>query len=86
MIEIGNSGKTVKINIKGQYPVQNYSLNFEYDCPDEFYAKLVAHNLMEALRYRIESVRKQEYEAGWKDAKSKKEKRKWFFNSLTLQA
>lgn len=52
--------------------------------------QLAAEMLRDALNQQrwetIEGIRKAEYDAGWKDAKSKKRKRDWFNVTLKREA
>lgn len=83
MITISRSKDKVIISIDFKYPVNGYSADFEFTCPSEFYAKLTEQNISDGLVTLIEEIRKYEYESGWSDAKKKKQKRTFFYSSLT---
>jgi hypothetical protein len=78
MINIHAEGKKLKVSISYKYPVSNWQTTFSIDESSELHSKLMAENLNNHLRETIEEIRRQEYEEGWKDAKSKKKKKIWF--------
>ena len=58
-----------------------FSLRFE--AGTEWAASLLADHFISAFKKHIEAVRRLEYEAGWRDAKTKKRpKRAWFWSTL----
>lgn len=86
MIEsITVKGNKVIITARCKYPVKDYAPDFNFECPGEFYAKLMADNLQNNFSQTLEKIRKIEYEAGWSDAKKKKKKRDYFYNSMTTK-
>ena len=52
---------------------------FSFSCANEWSAKLLESALVNALADRVQAVRKEEYTAGLKDARGKKDRRRdWF--------
>ena len=60
---------------------ENNYFYFSFGCRKEWVARLLENELRETFAKEIESVRKNEYEAGLKDARVKKENRRDFFSS-----
>lgn len=80
MINIFRDDKLVRVTIEGG-PL-NSTYHFSFDCGDKHYAELLADRFNEQLWNRVENVRKLEYNQGYKDGRSKKEKKKYFYSSL----
>lgn len=58
--------------------------HFLFDCGDKYYASLLRQHLYNRLSTRIEEIRKEEYERGYKDGRSKRAKKSWFSTLLKL--
>jgi hypothetical protein len=54
----------------------NYS--FSWNCNDEVYAQLLAAQMNKQLGNKLELIRREAYDQGFKDAKAKRAKREWF--------
>lgn len=78
MIEISNKGSNVTVNVKGRYPVMDWTWNFSIDVTHEAYAKMLGENLRESMSFRLCAIREEAYRQGWKDAKAKTKKQGWF--------
>lgn len=77
MIQISSLSDKVKVQITTSIGY-NFTLSYERSC--EMDAVLLRNQLQEDLRKKIESIRKDAYELGWKEAKSKKVRKKDWFN------
>lgn len=77
MIKITQEGSKVilKVDI---YPI-GYVFNFSNDCGTEWAAKAIYKILNEAFIERVQSIRRDEYQQGLKDAKKKKDEHKTWF-------
>ncbi len=54
------------------------------DCASDMLAELLSRHLRDQLSNEMRRIRQTEYEAGWRDAKSKKRpKRKYFLSSFS---
>jgi len=82
MIKIFADGEKVIIQASYKYPGNGYLSNFEINVGSELNAKFREHNLNEHLEETIHRIRKEEYNRGWKDAKSKKRKEDWFSSTF----
>jgi hypothetical protein len=83
MINIHRDNLIVYITVN--LPVLNTNFYFGYTCPNEWSAKLLDAALTKALAERIRAVREEEYYAGMKDARGKKDlRRDWFDSGLGL--
>jgi hypothetical protein len=78
MIRITTSEKNVCVTIDFCYPAGGYSQKFTAEESHVVNARLVADNLMKNLDRHIEDIRKEEYNRGWSDAKSKRSKSTFF--------
>jgi len=65
----------VDIEVPGEGRVY-YMLSIELG--NRFYAAFVADAIREQFNDHMARVRREAYEAGWKDAKAKRRKQKWF--------
>lgn len=83
MINIFIKEKQVIIRVEHKYPVQKFVTDFICECPSEFFAKLIEQNISNNFYETVEKIRKLEYEAGWSDAKKKKRKRDYFYQTMT---
>ena len=78
MIKISNEKEKVVINVSMSIG-WNIDLHYVRDC--EMDAILLKNQIQHDLNKKIESIRRSAYELGWKDAKSKKVKKRDWFNS-----
>lgn len=86
MIRFTQHGTTVKtiIEIDKESSKEIY---FYWECGanNQLYSQLLSELLQKRLSDRIESIRKEEYERGWREAKSKKKpKSQWFSSTMRL--
>jgi len=83
MISIQQHGTKVQFQVEVNL-TDGKALIAYWECGSEWYAELLSAHLITNMWTRIEGIRKDEYNAGWEDAKShKKPKRDWFKSSLT---
>jgi hypothetical protein len=82
MISIIRDDKTVKILLE-HGPIES-TYHFNFDCGDKHYASLLKNHFDKALRARIENIRQEEYEKGYKDGRAKRAKKSWFSTLLRL--
>lgn len=80
MITIFKRDKQVIVQIENGPLFSNYQ--FDFNCGDPHYAALLTTHFNDRLASRIEAIRKEEYDKGWRDAKSKKVPKKNWFSSL----
>jgi hypothetical protein len=77
-----------RVNTQVRVKIENGPLGhwyaFSFECNDDCYADLLRQHFQSALWNRIEAIRKQEYEEGYKAGRSKKEKKKYFYTSMKL--
>jgi hypothetical protein len=57
---------------------------FSVNCGDEYYASLLSDHFRRKLSNRIETIRKEEYERGYKDGRGKQGKKSWFFSTFKI--
>lgn len=85
MIEIGRNKEEVEIKVNLSI---GWYVNFKYGRHSELDAILLTNQIRKDLSNHIEKIRRQAYELGWKDAKSRKVKKKTEFigniNSNTI--
>lgn len=81
MIQVTREKNIVYVNVAltiGTFP-------FSFQCSDEWIAKMLYIFLSDQLGKRIQAVRNEEYFAGLKDARAKKDDRRdWFSVHLDL--
>jgi hypothetical protein len=82
MIKIFADGNKVIVQTEYKYPGNGYYTNFDVDAGNKLDAQLRAENLNDHLAQSIQRIRKEEYNRGWKDAKSKKKKEDWFSSTF----
>lgn len=81
MITIKAKDTKVVIEVEGKYPLKlNYL--FYWECNRDDYASLLAENLDKRMRQDLETIRRESYDKGWKDAKAKKTAKDTWFKSL----
>lgn len=78
MIQIQSKDTQLIVRLFAGYPISEWEFTTTGNMQYEAYALLVAHNIREYIDKRIRSIREDEYNKGWKDAKAKKAKRTWF--------
>jgi len=81
MISIGRHGTKVKITIETGMATGG-DLFLYWECSNELFAELLTTRLQRKLADRIEAIRQEEYNKGWKDAKSKKKAKQTWFTSV----
>lgn len=84
MFEFSTNGKQVVVKIKCKKPIESYSVNLEYECTQEPFAKLLCDNLEKAYHETVEAVREEEYLQGRADERSHRAKRTWFYRRLEV--
>jgi len=77
MITVSNVNYRVKASIKLSI---GWTIPFEFERRCEMDAVLLANEINKDLKDKIKAIRRAAYEAGWKDAKSKKVPKKDWFN------
>jgi hypothetical protein len=75
MISFSTDGYKLKLIVETN---KNYVLHLYWDCGKELHAELLRDHLHETLNGRLEVIRREAYEKGWKDAKAKRRKEDWF--------
>lgn len=60
-------------------------IKLEWEACRELLADALATSVQNHLAQRIQAVRRQEYELGWRDAKAKRTRRTSFFSTLFLR-
>jgi hypothetical protein len=77
MIKFDKADKQVKVTISPG--IDNQAMALHFNTNDEWYARLLATHLHEALWNRLKTIREEAYCKGWKDkATHKKPKDTWF--------
>lgn len=84
MIEITKDDKKVKLSIETGMYNSHSAVWLYWDCQNELFADLLAKQLRDKLRARMESIRQQAYNEGWKDKSSKRKKKDYFSGSTKL--
>lgn len=80
---IQRDGNLMLVTLPHSHPVGNFTLTIKHDFESEFQARLQVHNIQTAFSDLVETIRREEYEKGWKDAKShKRPKKNWFARYL----
>ena len=73
MIEIKRDGQNVDLKFELSVPLYEVRIfTFHWDAGSEWAAGLLASAMRTAFSDAVRAARKEEYEAGWKDAKSHK--------------
>lgn len=81
MITIERTDNT-KVTVKLEDGPLGTTFWFNYQCGNEFYAALLARHFQAKLGDLIERVRKEEYNRGYKDGRSKRKKIDCFYSWL----
>ena len=84
MININKHGTTVKVSIETGLIASSSDVLLYWECGNDVFAELLTNQLRKKLADRIQAIRQEEYEQGWKDAKAKKRKRTWFASVMRL--
>lgn len=83
MITVQREGKNLRLAF--ELNVVSTIFYFSYECPSEWSARLLERAINKALADRIQAVCQEEYLAGIKDARGKKDNRRdWFDPGLAL--
>lgn len=77
MIKISREQKDVTVNIAMSI---GWNITLRYQRSSEMDAILLSNQLQADLQKKIETIRREAYELGWKQAKSKKDRKKDWFN------
>lgn len=78
LLSIDQDGTRVKFTFNPQMKYEKMIV-LHWECRDEWFAELLTRQCAEKLGDVMRQIREEEYNAGWKDAKSKKKpKRNWF--------
>lgn len=77
MITISTSQEKVIVNVKIDI---GYNFDLEYPRHCSMDARLLGNQINKDLQKKIETIRRTAYELGWKEAKSKKMRKKDWFN------
>lgn len=81
MISFSRDGKTLKAIVETGLN-STTSIRMSFECSSEMCAEMLAHRLRERLGNTVEAIRQAEYEDGYKAARSRVAKRKYFYWSL----
>jgi len=77
MIKISRQQNKVTVNISLSI---GWNITLLYERSGEMDAILLQNQLQSDLEKKIETIRREAYELGWKQAKSKKDRKKDWFN------
>lgn len=77
MIQIEIKETKVRVIVDTKYPIESRYV-FSFDTGNADFAALLAENMNEKMRNDLEKIRRDTYEQGWKDAKAKKAKERYF--------
>lgn len=77
MIKISRQQKDVTVNISLSI---GWNIDLTYPRSCDMDAILLSNQIQADLQKKIETIRREAYELGWKQAKSKKDKKKDWFN------
>lgn len=69
--------KDIEINIFSSL-INGKFFSLKFSQHEVYQAKLLCEHLDKEMNLKLENIRKQSYEQGWKDAKSKKKKQGYF--------
>lgn len=81
----------IKIYRKKTYVFVEVDTNLDWVVPfkwvqsSELDAVLLERHLRDELYSRVEAIREEAYNQGWKDAKAKRKKQTWFWGILKLR-
>lgn len=81
MIQFSRDGTKVKATVTVEVPNYDTRLfSFMWECNGEAYAGLLSKRMDARMRDHLEDIRRDAYNDGWKDAKSKRVKQTGFGN------
>lgn len=83
MISISRYETKVKITVETGTSTGG-DLWLYWECNSELFAELLTNELREKLTERLQAIRQEEYNQGWKHAKAKKAKQNWFAGVFRL--
>lgn len=83
MITINRESGDVRISFKISTSVRN-EVSAVAQCGDQLYAELLTQKIRSDFESMVEAIRREEYHRGWKDAKAKRRKEKWFSDCFRL--
>lgn len=78
MIEFKVDETAVVLDVHACYPLSTTFWSLRLECASKSYAFLLRENLYRNMTNKLEAIRKEAYNQGWKDAKAKTRKRDWF--------
>lgn len=78
MISFTREGSVVTAQIEANVGVDKRFFRFTVSLSDDVYASMLRENFDHYLRDKVKSIREEEYEKGWADAKAKRKKQTWF--------
>jgi len=76
MIQFKRVDKNLEVRI--QSGVLNYEYNLTWNCNDDVYAELLKDQFNKHMEKKLESIRREAYDNGWRDAKGHKKRSDWF--------
>ena len=71
MFEFKRDGTKVELTVDSGLTDKKWRLGFSRDCGKEFYAELLMRHLDKKFYDELEAIRKDAYEAGYRDGRSK---------------
>lgn len=77
MIKVSREQKDVTVNLSLSI---GWNITLRYERSGEMDAILLSNQIQSDLQKKIETIRREAYELGWKQAKSKKVSKKDWFN------
>ena len=78
MISFERSENKVLVNVQHGIFFNDQYFQLDINQGHPYQAELLYRQLNKTLREKLESIRREEYEKGWKDAKAKRAKQTWF--------
>lgn len=85
MITVYREGKQIRMDLEIHIPNYDKRILYLYwNCENAMFAGLLSSHIGAEIRDRIEAIRRQEYEHGYKDGRGKKAKKKWFRQTFRL--
>ena len=75
MIQITQEDTNVRLSIES-----NLGCNYivRYNCGDVYYSRLLRDHLQAKMYNKLEAIRREAYEEGWRDKTKRKPKQTWF--------
>jgi hypothetical protein len=81
MIEIQKVNTSVRLEVSGKWPLSK-TYYFYWECNNEDFANLLTENIRSHMQNELQRIRREAYDHGWKDAKSKKGSKETWFSSI----